>query len=265
MNNRLVPLVLAALVLVSGCADNRPVKVYRFIDSVKHADFDYRALKDIDRLPTPYPPGSPFQVGELPIASGDCTLYKFQAEYRGRSAEAGKERFHDILVVKLDGDGKVADAFHYTLEWADSPSLDLFRAGRRGFVLENGLALDRFAFTNPQSRFHERGVISLYSANEATRFLARLKELVRQDKKTELAGLVYYPLVVTAGRATIRLTGQADFSARYSELFTPRVKETILAQRPEEIYADYRGYMIGNGALWFDDWGEGIKIVTLKP
>jgi hypothetical protein len=258
MSRQFLLLCLAVLILASGCADNRPVKVYKFIDAVKQADFDYLMLKNIDKVPTPYPPGGAYQIGDLPIAAGESTLYKFRAEYKGRSAENGQMRFHDILVVKVDARGKVADAFHYTLEWADNPSLDLFRARKTGFALENGVTIDRFGFP-----FKERGVVELYQRNEATVFLATLKDLIRWDNRPAIAKLVRFPLDLNQGRQTVKIKNKAEFLARYQEIFSPELKSRVLEQQPEEIYSDQRGYMIGNGKLWFDDWGQGLQINTI--
>ncbi|MCU0641341.1 MAG: hypothetical protein MUC35_04555 [Candidatus Margulisbacteria bacterium] len=255
----LITPVLAAL-LLTGCADNRPLKTYKFVDSVQNADFDYLMLRNIDKIPTPYPPGGTYQLGDLPITGGQYTLYKFRTEYQGESSEAGKHRFHDILVVKVDNRGKVADAYHYTLEWADNPSLDLYRAGQAGFTLENGVTIDRFALTNPRRQFNERGVLELYVRSEATVFLAKLKELIRWDDRQALADLAHYPLDLKSGKKTGKIKSRPEFLRRYREIFSPAVKSAVLEQQPEDIYADQRGYMIGKGLLWFDDWGQGLRI-----
>jgi hypothetical protein len=265
MKSRLIIWLIAAAVILAGCAPAREeTKIYKFVDAVKQADFDYRLIKNIDKIPTPYPPGGVFPIGEIPITQGDHTLYKFQAAYKGRSAEIGRQLFHDIIVVKVDARGNIIDAFHYTLEWADSPSLDLFRAARTGFPLENGMSIERFGFANPRRAFAERGTLKLYDENEATVFLSRLQELVRNDDKKALARLVRYPLYFNRGRQKEKIAGEAVFLGRYAEIFTPRVKQAVLEQRPQEINSDHNGYMIGNGEVWFDDWGQGLRIITIN-
>jgi hypothetical protein len=106
---------------------------YRLIKVMKNADLDYGMIQGIDRIAPPYPEGSPYQIGDIGTVRGSFTVYKFMREYGGLSASDGRPApFHDLLVVKVDGGGIIVDAYLYTLEWTDSPSLALYRLGRQG-------------------------------------------------------------------------------------------------------------------------------------
>jgi tetratricopeptide (TPR) repeat protein len=106
---------------------------YRLIKVIKNADLDYGMLHDIDRITPPFPEGGKYQIGDIGTVKGVYTVYKFMREYEGLSGSADKPApFHDLLVVKVDGAGVIVDAYKYTLEWTDSPSLALYRLGRKG-------------------------------------------------------------------------------------------------------------------------------------
>lgn len=106
---------------------------YRLIRVMKNADLDYAMLRDIDRITPPYPKGSPHQIGDIGTVQGAYTIYKYMREYEGLSASGGKPAlFHDLLAVKVNDGGIIVDAYLYTLEWTDSPSLALYRLGRKG-------------------------------------------------------------------------------------------------------------------------------------
>ena len=93
-------------------------KVYRLIQNCFRSEIDRSFLKEIDSLTPPFPPWSPYQIGDIPAVAGSLTVYKFVVLYRGESAE-GQKDFHDLLIVETDGSGTILDGYHYTLEWTD--------------------------------------------------------------------------------------------------------------------------------------------------
>jgi len=132
---------------VTGCVPagkevqlNQPIKV------IQNADLDYQFLDRIDQVPPPYPAGSNYQIGDLPTVKGEYTVYKYLIEYVGKSAEKGESKFHDLLVIKTDSSGKILDAYKYTLEWADSPSLALYRMKSKELYLKPDLKINDLGF-----------------------------------------------------------------------------------------------------------------------
>jgi len=129
--------------------DGRPPdKVYRLAKIIQGADFDARAMKKIDRLPLPYPSGSAFQIGDLPVKHGKFYIFKFLAAYRAPSSRGESTEFHDVLMIKLGCGDEILDAYQYTLEWADTPSLDLNRLGKNGLVLKAGFDVRELGLVN---------------------------------------------------------------------------------------------------------------------
>jgi hypothetical protein len=71
-------------------------------------------------------------------------------EYKGRSKfSASPVTFHDLLAVKVDTAGMIVDAYKYTLEWTDSPSLALYRLGRKGVRFKTNIDVNELQLTIP--------------------------------------------------------------------------------------------------------------------
>jgi hypothetical protein len=169
------PLLAGALLLAvfggprrsSAQTEERPPagKVYKLVKIIQGGDFDRKAIGRIDLLAVPYPPESAHQIGDLPTKYGKSFIYKFQATYEGASPEGGRTEFHDILMVKLGCNGDILEGYQYTLEWADTPSLDLNSVSMRGVILENGLDIRRLGLINARTgeKSEEEGIIEYNS------------------------------------------------------------------------------------------------------
>jgi hypothetical protein len=141
-------LLAASLAAAAPVTPSPAVKTYRLAGIVQGADFDLRALGDIDALPVPHPPGSGSQVADIPLRRGKFLIFKYVATYAGTAAEAGEAEFHDLLALKVGCGDEILDAWQYTREWADAPSLDLNRMRTKGIVLRRGLSVGDLDLAN---------------------------------------------------------------------------------------------------------------------
>ena len=86
---------------------------------------------------------------------------------------------------------------------------------------------------------------------KAARFVLMLKDALSRDDRQAVAGLVAYPLTVrTSGKARV-VKDRAELLRDYDRLFTPKVREAVLAQRMEQLKATGRGAEIGHGEVRF--------------
>ncbi|MBU1026912.1 MAG: hypothetical protein KKA31_04205 [Candidatus Margulisbacteria bacterium] len=153
---------IVLLIFLAGCLPKEPPKTYTLTETIPKADFDYETIKNIDAVPPPYPADSPYQIGDLKTVKGPYTIYKFICEYYGDSKFSEKPvKLHDLLVIKTDNKNKIIDAFHYTLEWTDSPSLDLYHLKNKDVPLENGMKIKELKLTNitTGNKLEEKGEI----------------------------------------------------------------------------------------------------------
>jgi len=140
-----------SIMYMGNVSSERTSQAYKLEKIMKNTDLDYAFLKEIDSIPPPYPPNSPYQIGDLKYVPGKFKIYKFIAEYMGVSKFHPEPiLFHDLLVIKTNYTNKILDAYHYTLEWTDSPSLDLYHSTGEYVYLENGLKIDKLKLFNAE-------------------------------------------------------------------------------------------------------------------
>lgn len=152
MKKYFVLALLLPLTLSIGCSPFRLSKVYKLWQVIPHADIDYQFIKNIDRITPPYPAGSKYQIGDFKTRPGHYTVFKFVATSKAQTS-SGKKDVHDFIVLKVDYvTHKILDAYHYTLEWQDQPSLDLYRARHVGMKLRSGVWINDLNFVNSRGQ-----------------------------------------------------------------------------------------------------------------
>ena len=97
------------------------------------------------------------------------------------------------------------------------------------------------------------------------RFLGELQSAVRSDDRETVIRLIRFPLRVNArGKSRIYRDAQA-VRVDYDLIFTQRVNDAILAQRPNRLLVRDQGRMIGNGEVWFDRSCANQECSSLGP
>jgi len=127
------------------------VDIYHLTEVKPNSDIDQKFVDNIDRVSLPFPKDSSFQIGDIPTVRGKYTIYKFINAFEGMGT-FGEKIFHRLLVIKTDKNRKIIDAYLHTLEWIDSPSINLYRLTAKGLDLEEGINIRAFGFTNSEKR-----------------------------------------------------------------------------------------------------------------
>src|SRR5438128_2439322 len=98
----------------------------------------------------------------------------------------------------------------------------------------------------------EKRLTLLFGENEKhLAFFRDLKAAVLRDDQSKVADLMNYPLDVFArGKRTI-VRSRNEFLKRYRELMNDNVVRAIKTQESKDLFANYRGVMIGRGQVWF--------------
>ena len=92
--------------------------------------------------------------------------------------------------------------------------------------------------------------LSVIDAN--AEFLSRLQSAVRANRKRAILGLVGLPLRVNFDNGAKTYQDRKSIERDFDQIFTPRVRQAILSQRADGLFANYQGAMIGDGEVWFD-------------
>jgi hypothetical protein len=100
-------------------------------------------------------------------------------------------------------------------------------------------------------------------------FVRDLQRALRSDDRAWIADHMSYP-VRYHGKVAGVIRNRSDFVRNYARLVSERLRSAILAQRPEEVFENWQGLMIGDGAhnMWARDTAPGdaarYEIVTIN-
>ncbi|HCL57619.1 MAG TPA: hypothetical protein DHW82_11510 [Spirochaetia bacterium] len=125
--------------------------IYQLVSVKEKSDFDSQFFEKIDQIEVPYPKDGNFQIGTFKLKKGKYTIYEFIAPFISSFHDEPNREviFHNILMIKVDKNQKIVDAWHYTMEWQDVPSIRLFRMQVQNLSLKRLLQIEEFEFVNP--------------------------------------------------------------------------------------------------------------------
>jgi hypothetical protein len=87
---------------------------------------------------------------------------------------------------------------------------------------------------------------------DAIAFLARLQSALRSNNHDAVAALVRYPLLTPRNGHVYRIRSRTQLLANFNRVFRPDIREAILNAGPDDVWGNGQGFMIGQGAIWFD-------------
>ena len=103
------------------------------------------------------------------------------------------------------------------------------------------------------------------NAAKARAFLAALKSGVRADDRTKIAAMVFFPLNVFGAGSKRVIHNPHEFIRGYPSILTAHVRQTILKQWSDCLFGNWKGAMVGDGAIWFAEQSTGeFKIVAVN-
>ena len=88
-------------------------------------------------------------------------------------------------------------------------------------------------------------------------FVKDLQYMVANENKEEISKLVRYPL-----NSTIKT--KSDFLANYDKIITPKVKDAVAKANLRQLFRNYKGVMIGDGAIWIAQEEKDFKIIAIN-
>lgn len=80
------------------------------------------------------------------------------------------------------------------------------------------------------------------------------------DDAASLAALIDFPITVAIDGRPVIVTAPAEFVANYGRIVDPEMKRVILEEREEDLFVNWRGFMLARGAIWSD----GKRITQFK-
>jgi hypothetical protein len=86
----------------------------------------------------------------------------------------------------------------------------------------------------------------------AIAFFQKLQAAVSAGDKTTLASMVSYPMRTAQNGKRVEIRTRQQFLQRYPQLFNPAVVCAIKGAKNSDVWGNYRGFMVGNGVIWWD-------------
>jgi len=109
-------------------------------------------------------------------------------------------------------------------------------------------------------------VAGIDNPQAAKDFLETIREAAKTDDKAAIATLVRYPFTTyKMGEIQAQYDSSDELLADFDSVVTDGVWAEIEGARYEDIFVNYQGAMIGNGAVWFMNYGDGIQIKAINP
>lgn len=97
-------------------------------------------------------------------------------------------------------------------------------------------------------------------------FLETLKKAVAADDRTGVAGLVDYPFKTHVGGKAVTIRDAGHFVDSYDRIVTAGIRKAVADQTYANLFANWRGVMIGNGEVWFSplEGSNRIRITAIN-
>jgi len=137
---------------------------------------------------------------------------------------------------------------------------------RTGIVILLALCLSAASgqTVTPQSNKYE--VAGIDDPRAVADFLRSLQQAVAKNERAKVAAMVNYPVSMIIRGRKLKLRNQADFLRRYDVAINHKVKQAIADQKPDDLFVNYQGVMIGDGEIWFGHpyQSKQIKVIAIN-
>ncbi|MGH7786558.1 MAG: hypothetical protein ACRERC_06800 [Candidatus Binatia bacterium] len=108
------------------------------------------------------------------------------------------------------------------------------------------LAPPAFA-ASAEDRFAVAGIAEA----EARSMFKALQDAVRSDDHEKVAELVEYPLRIDGSPTHKFISDRSQLLSEFARVFTKQVRRQVLEERFDDLFVNWRGVMVGSGAIWF--------------
>jgi len=97
-------------------------------------------------------------------------------------------------------------------------------------------------------------------------FLSHLQAGLNANDRRAIIGLIAFPLRVTYDDGVRIYRSSRELERDFDEIFSSRVRSSVLKQRPDALVSRDRGRLTGNGRIWFGQSADGsIRIREINP
>ena len=90
-------------------------------------------------------------------------------------------------------------------------------------------------------------------------------DAVVNDKAEDLANLISFPKTVMINGKSTKFKDKKAFLKAYPKVFTKKYRETVAKAKAnkKDMFSNYKGIMLGDGSIWFDEDGHLKSLNTM--
>jgi hypothetical protein len=103
-------------------------------------------------------------------------------------------------------------------------------------------------------------VAGIDDAAEAEKFFRDLQEAVAKDDHGRVAAMIHYPITVRISGRKVKVQKSGDLLKQYTLVLNRRVKQAVAQQKVDDLFVNWQGVMIGNGAIWFNQLNNSKEL-----
>ncbi|MCC3377168.1 hypothetical protein [Cohnella sp. REN36] len=83
------------------------------------------------------------------------------------------------------------------------------------------------------------------------RMFADVQAAVAADDAEKVAEYILFPLAVNHDGESVQVKTKEAFIKQCADIFTDNVKQALASQKKEDLFVNFKGVMVGDGAIWF--------------
>jgi uncharacterized protein YecT (DUF1311 family) len=102
---------------------------------------------------------------------------------------------------------------------------------------------------------------------EAIAFFGIFQTTLRENDRKTVSSLISYPLLTRIRSEAAHIRTPAELLQHFDEIFDAGVRCAVLNATARDVWGNYRGFMIGHGAIWFEGMtspDRPIKVITVN-
>jgi hypothetical protein len=86
----------------------------------------------------------------------------------------------------------------------------------------------------------------------AIAFFHRVQSALQKKDRQSIAAMVNYPVLTSVNHKRVRIRNQQQLLAHFDDVFDAGVRCSILNATEKDVWGNWQGFTVGEGAVWFD-------------
>ena len=86
----------------------------------------------------------------------------------------------------------------------------------------------------------------------ALAFFHRVQSALQSNDRQTIAALVSYPALTSINHRRVHIRNQQQLLAHFEDIFDAGVRCSILNATEKDVWGNWQGFTVGDGAVWFD-------------